>query len=214
MTRAATRLSEGVVVAPPLDPRRQQVLASEPTHSVWVGASAGSGKTTILTQRVTRLLLAGVSPQRISCLTFTRAAAAQMAIKVMEQLSRWATCSDDELSASLGELQGNAPEPAQLITARKLFARALACPGGLRIRTIHAFCQEILRRFPLRLGCRRISPSSMKPMPARCKTKPCRIFARTGRTRPCAERCKQGACASDRCAGRGRFPPGDARDAA
>ena len=79
--------------------------ASDPGASIWVGASAGSGKTTVLVNRVLRLLLAGVKPQKILCLTFTRAGAAEMANRVTESLSRWAVCSDDELRASLDELQ-------------------------------------------------------------------------------------------------------------
>ncbi|HUY69046.1 MAG TPA: UvrD-helicase domain-containing protein, partial [Alphaproteobacteria bacterium] len=139
-------------VAVEADPNVLQRRASDPDYSVWVGASAGSGKTTILTKRVMRLLLAGVAPQRILCLTFTRAAAAEMAIRVTQGLSYWAICSDGELRASLDDLQGRAPEEKQLTEARRLFARLLACPGGMRIRTIHAFCQEILRRFPIEAG--------------------------------------------------------------
>ena len=134
----------------PADPLRPQTAASDPSQSVWVDASAGSGKTTVLTKRVARLLLAGVPPERILCLTFTRAAAAQMAIKVMNRLGKWATCSDEELSADLADLQGKAAYGKQMTLARRLFARVLAAPGGLHIRTIHAFCQELLRRFPSR----------------------------------------------------------------
>jgi len=134
------------------DPRRVQRKASDPGASIWVGASAGSGKTTVLVNRVLRLLLAGVKPQKILCLTFTRAAAAEMAIRITDNLSRWAVCHDDELRAQLDELQGHAPKAEQLIAARRLFARTLSCPGGMRIRTIHAFCQEILRRFPVEAG--------------------------------------------------------------
>lgn len=133
-------------------PEALQRKASDPDSSIWVGASAGSGKTTVLVNRVLRLLLAGVKPQKILCLTFTRAAAAQMAIRISEALSHWATCSDDELRDALDKLQDHAPTSEQLITARRLFARMLSCPGGMRIRTIHAFAQEILRRFPIEAG--------------------------------------------------------------
>lgn len=146
MSKAALKRDSGLEE---LDPDAVQRRASDPDASVWVGASAGSGKTTILTDRVMRLLLQDVPPQKILGLTFTRAAAAEMAIRITEGLSHWATCSDDELRAELDKLQGRAPEPRQLIEARRLFARLLSCPGGMRIRTIHAFCQEILRRFPL-----------------------------------------------------------------
>src|ERR1700744_6127509 len=134
------------------DPNKVQREASDPAGSRWVAASAGSGKTTVLVKRVLRLLLAGTKPQKILCLTFTRAAAAEMANRVTEALSRWAICSDDDLRKDLDDLQGHAPKPEQLAEARRLFAQTLACPGGMRIRTIHAFCQEILRRFPIEAG--------------------------------------------------------------
>jgi len=134
------------------DPQRQQQQASNPDRSVWVNASAGSGKTTVLTRRVTRLLLEGVKPERILCITFTRAAAAEMAMRVAETLSAWATCSDGELGKSIGLLQNQPASPQQMTEARRLFARTLSCPGGMRIRTIHAFGQEVLRRFPIEAG--------------------------------------------------------------
>src|ERR1700730_2259719 len=113
----------------PADPNAQQRAASDPASSVWVNASAGSGKTKILTDRVLRLLLAGVKPEKILCLTFTRAAAAEMANRVTENLARWAVCSDDELDNCLDELQKNATNREHLRNeARRLFARMLACP--------------------------------------------------------------------------------------
>ncbi len=149
-------MTEAVLLkqVPPLElaPEVKQRRASDPETSVWVNASAGSGKTTVLTNRVMRLLLDGVKPERILCLTYTRAAAAEMAIRITDKLSRWATCSDNDLNASIGDLQGYAPSPEQMTEARRLFARILSCPGGMRIRTIHAFCQEILRRFPIEAG--------------------------------------------------------------
>ncbi len=134
------------------DARKVQRTASDPQSSIWVGASAGSGKTTVLVSRVLRLLLAGTPPQKILCLTFTRAAAAEMSNRVTAVLGRWAVCSDDELREALDELQNHAPDKDQLIRARRLFARALSCPGGMRIGTLHAFGQEILRRFPVEAG--------------------------------------------------------------
>ncbi len=135
-----------------LQPDVAQRKASDPAASIWVGASAGSGKTKVLADRVIRLLLAGVLPQRILCLTFTKAAAAEMAIRITRQLAKWATCDDDTLRGELDKLQNRPPEPEQLDNARRLFARVLSCPGGMRIRTIHAFGQEILRRFPVEAG--------------------------------------------------------------
>jgi ATP-dependent helicase/nuclease subunit A len=151
MTDTAFEESDGVVL--PLQPAPAQRKASDPAASVWVGASAGSGKTKVLADRVIRLLLADVPPQRLLCLTFTRAAAAEMSIRITRQLARWATCSDDELRDDLADLQGmQAFEDKQLDAARRLFARVLGCPGGMRIHTIHAFGQEILRRFPVESG--------------------------------------------------------------
>lgn len=133
-------------------PHEAQITASDPRACVWVNASAGSGKTTVLTRRVTRLLLDGTPPERLLCLTFTRAGAAEMTNRITELFSKWVGCSEDELRADLDQFQGCAPTPDQLTEARRLFARVLSCPGGLRIRTIHSFCQEILSRFPIEAG--------------------------------------------------------------
>jgi ATP-dependent helicase/nuclease subunit A len=135
-----------------LNPDANQRAASDPAASVWVNASAGSGKTTVLTERVTRLLLSGVKPEKILCLTYTRAGAAEMANRVTKILSKWAVCDDAELYNNLDKLQNKAPTPQQILEARRLFARVLSCPGGMRIRTIHSFCQEILSRFPIEAG--------------------------------------------------------------
>lgn len=129
-----------------------QRRASHPATSVWVSANAGSGKTHALTTRVARLLLAGTDPQRILCLTFTKAAAAEMSARLYKRLGGWATMSDGELGAEIREIEGAAPEAAKLQAARKLFARAIETPGGLKIQTIHAFCERLLGRFPLEAG--------------------------------------------------------------
>jgi len=134
------------------NPLHSQRAASDPSASVWVNASAGSGKTTVLTARVTRLLLAGVRPEKILCLTYTRAGAAEMSNRVTAMLSKWAVCDETTLDEDLDNLQNRAPTTKQRTEARRLFARVLACPGGLRIRTIHSFCQEILSRFPIEAG--------------------------------------------------------------
>ena len=115
-------------------------------------ASAGSGKTKLLTDRVLRLLLAGVEPGRILCLTFTKAAAAEMATRLARALGGWATAEDGELAATLGTLTGRRPGPDELLAARALFVRVLEQPGGMRISTIHAFAQSLLRAFPLEAG--------------------------------------------------------------
>ena len=136
-------------------PTRSQIDAADPAVSAWVGANAGSGKTRVLTQRVARLLLAGAEPQRILCLTYTKAAAAEMQNRLFEMLGDWAMAPDGWLGAELAAIAGvEAPiaDAESLARARRLFARALETPGGLKIQTIHAFCDALLRRFPLEAG--------------------------------------------------------------
>jgi ATP-dependent helicase/nuclease subunit A len=134
------------------DPGEQQRLAYQHDASVWVAASAGTGKTTVLTNRVLTLLLQGSAPSRILCLTFTKAAAAEMANRINERLSRWTVLADSALAQELQELTGALPDRDQLDEARRLFVRVLDAPGGMTIATIHAFCQSLLRRFPLEAG--------------------------------------------------------------
>ena len=130
----------------------EQRKATSPEQSAWVEANAGTGKTKVLTDRVTRLLLSGVRPERILCLTFTKAAAAEMRNRLAAQLGRWALADEATLDAEIHRLIDRAPEPAERIVARRLFARVLDAPGGINILTIHAFCQGLLKRFPLEAG--------------------------------------------------------------
>lgn len=134
------------------DATTRQRQAADPQRSVWVGASAGTGKTKVLTDRVVRLMLAGTDPARILCLTFTKAAAAEMANRINQRLASWAVAGDDDLARSLAELNGRPPTPLETVAARRLFARVLDAAGGMKIQTIHAFCQSLLRRFPLEAG--------------------------------------------------------------
>lgn len=143
----------------PIGPALNQRQATIPQHDVWVAASAGSGKTTVLTNRVLRLLLPdpqgrweGAEPQRVLCITFTRAAASLMAIRIQKRLGEWAMMDDAALSADLHALTGSEPDPAMMTAARQLFTRVLDVPGGLAIMTIHSFCQSVLGRFPLEAG--------------------------------------------------------------
>jgi ATP-dependent helicase/nuclease subunit A len=131
---------------------RRQRQASDPWTSAWVTANAGTGKTKVLTDRVLRLLLAGTLPNRILCITFTRAAAAEMRKRVAGDLSDWATLDDAALAAEIHALTDEAPDTETLDGARRLFATVLDDSIGLRIDTIHAFCQEVLKRFPLEAG--------------------------------------------------------------
>ncbi len=129
-----------------------QRLAAHPKHSAWVAASAGSGKTKVLTDRVLNLLIEGCAPERLLCLTFTKAAAAEMANRVRERLGEWAIASEQELEDALAHLRGAPPSREQLTRARALFGLTLDTPGGLKIQTIHSFCQSLLKRFPLEAG--------------------------------------------------------------
>lgn len=136
----------------PFDTRTSQARASDPDYSIWVEANAGSGKTYVLTHRVLRLLLAGARPESILCLTYTKAAAAEMRKRVGARLAQWALADHASLYKDVRDLVGSAPGPDMLKDARTLFARALETPGGLRILTIHAFCEAVLHRFPIEAG--------------------------------------------------------------
>ncbi|SLN22227.1 double-strand break repair helicase AddA [Oceanibacterium hippocampi] len=127
----------------------EQRRAADPASSVWVSASAGSGKTRVLVDRTLRLLLEGVAPERILCITFTKAAAAEMANRLSAELGRWTAWDDDRLGQEIEALEGDRPGPERLASARRLFARVLDTPGGLKLRTIHSFCESILGRFPV-----------------------------------------------------------------
>ena len=115
----------------------EQLAASNPQHSAWVSANAGSGKTHVLTQRVIRLMLDGNSPDRILCLTFTKAAAANMKNRLFEILSEWTMMGAEELSTAISNLTGETPSAKIVFKARQLFAQALDAPSGLKIQTIH-----------------------------------------------------------------------------
>lgn len=125
-----------------------QRKASDPLHSAWVSANAGSGKTYVLARRVVRLMLAGTPPGAILCLTFTKAAAATMANRVFALLGEWALMDDATLRTTLHDLDGGHHDAAALRRARRLFAQALETPGGLKVQTIHAFCERVLHQFP------------------------------------------------------------------
>jgi ATP-dependent helicase/nuclease subunit A len=136
-------------------PDPMQRAAADPRQSVFVTANAGSGKTSTLVDRVARLLLADVRAAEILCVTYTKAAAAEMQSRLYKRLGDWAVMDDEKLRASLHELDGRDPDRLSgddLKRARRLFAQALDTPGGLKIQTLHAFCEKLLRRFPLEAG--------------------------------------------------------------
>jgi len=128
--------------------RIPQVAASDPEHSVFVSANAGSGKTHVLVQRVINLLLRGADPAKILCVTFTKAAAANMATRVFNTLAEWTALDDAALDEKIRLATGKSPDSAQRAVARRLFANALETPGGLKVQTIHAFCTRLLHQFP------------------------------------------------------------------
>ena len=127
----------------------EQALAADPVVHAALSASAGSGKTQVLTARVLLLLLQGVRPESILCLTFTKAAAAEMANRIGARLATWVRIPDKVLRKELFALRAE-DHPRTLERARQLFARVLDCPGGLKIQTIHAFAQSLLAAFPAR----------------------------------------------------------------
>jgi ATP-dependent helicase/nuclease subunit A len=135
----------------PTTASERQVAASDPAVSTWLHANAGSGKTKVLIDRVARLLLSGVAPQHILCLTYTKAAAAEMQNRLFKRLGEWAMKPDADLANALSAL-GPLDRQPDLARARRLFALAIETPGGLRIQTIHSFCATLLRRFPLEAG--------------------------------------------------------------
>ncbi|MEI8274602.1 MAG: double-strand break repair helicase AddA [Hyphomicrobiales bacterium] len=132
----------------PPDVSRVQVEAADPDTSAFVSANAGSGKTHVLAQRVINLLLRGVDPAKILCITFTKAAAANMANRVFGTLADWSTLADAALDEKIEASTGKTASPAQRARARRLFASALETPGGLKVQTIHAFCTRLLHQFP------------------------------------------------------------------
>lgn len=130
------------------DASARQQRASDPATSVFVSANAGSGKTHVLVQRVIRLLLNNVDPARILCITFTKAAAANMAERVFSTLGHWVTLDDEALDAALRNVGIAQPNAKWRERARKLFASVLETPGGLKVQTIHALCTRLLQQFP------------------------------------------------------------------
>src|SRR5512141_2330917 len=151
MVRRRRPGDRGMVTASrPIPPavRATQARASDPAASAFVSANAGSGKTHVLVQRVIRLLLDGVQPEKILCITFTKAAAANMAERVFTTLGHWVTLDDDALDAAIIEAGIARPDARLRMAARKLFACALETPGGLKVQTIHALCTRLLQQFP------------------------------------------------------------------
>ncbi|MGN6059167.1 MAG: double-strand break repair helicase AddA, partial [Sphingomicrobium sp.] len=131
--------------------KEEQASASDPAAHASLSASAGTGKTQVLTARVLRLLLKGARPESILCLTFTKAAAAEMANRIGSRLAAWVRLKDSDLGTDLLHL-GESNDPGTRQRARQLFAKVLDCPGNLKIQTIHSFAQSLLAAFPAEAG--------------------------------------------------------------
>src|SRR5689334_11702801 len=144
--RGGGGMSARAIPAPVLT---RQAQASDPQVSAFVSANAGAGKTHVLAQRVIRLLLGGTDPAKILCLTFTKAAAANMANRVFDTLAGWTALDDAKLDAAI-QGTGTARDSLKVdrglrARARRLFAQALETPGGLKVQTIHGFCTRVLQ---------------------------------------------------------------------
>src|SRR3989440_12883313 len=151
MVRRGRRCAGRMVKAPRTIPppvRDAEVRASDPASSAFVSANAGSGKTHVLVQRVIRLLLSGVPPEKILCIAFTKAAAANMAERVFSTLGHWITLDNDALDAAIRDTGIADPDVKLKMRARELFACALETPGGLKEQTIHALCTRLLQQLP------------------------------------------------------------------
>ena len=131
---------------------KAQHQAADPHQSVWVSANAGTGKTRVLTNRILRLLINGAAVSDILAVTYTRAAAAEMRNRLFDTLSRWAVIAETALTDEIMAMGIDRPSQEQLARSRRLFAHMLDHPSGVRIETVHAFAQSILRRFPLEAG--------------------------------------------------------------
>lgn len=138
------------------DATRLQQMAAEPSGTKLVNANAGSGKTKVLVDRVSRLLLQGTDPDKILCLTYTRAAASEMQERLFDTLSKWSVATEADLQTAMEKLFGvpvaQISPPIDLATVRTLFASALETPEGLKVMTIHAFCERVIGRFPIEAG--------------------------------------------------------------
>ena len=131
--------------------RPEQAEGALPTGSAWMSASAGTGKTQVLTARILRLLLSGAPPERILALTFTKAGAAEMQERLFTRLADWVAADDAVLRSDLDAIRADTG-PETLLLARQLFARTLDARGGLQVQTIHGFAQSLLASFPVEAG--------------------------------------------------------------
>ncbi|MBO5946850.1 MAG: UvrD-helicase domain-containing protein [Alphaproteobacteria bacterium] len=137
----------------------EQDCAANPLENVWVQANAGTGKTSVLVQRLLRILFRtpDCGASGVLCLTYTNAGAGEMRNRILAALRDWATATDDELVDLLDGVAINRPAtPGDIAHAREIFFKFIDAPEILKIKTIHGFCEEILHRFPIEAG---LSPS-------------------------------------------------------
>ncbi len=127
-------------------------IASNPLHNVWISASAGSGKTKLLTDRVLRLLISGVEPAKILCLTYTKAAAAEMMYRITGELSKWIVFDHSTLKNELAFLTGTIPDDKVIALARTILIRMLDSKNSIKVQTIHSYCQAVVNKFPIEAG--------------------------------------------------------------
>lgn len=147
-----TQTQPHISLSPIEDATHRQHQAANPEANIWVMASAGTGKTTVLVERFIRLVLAGFSPEKILCLTYTKAAATQMKERVLRRLSNWVSLENDALQADMAKMLNAVPDTALLHRGRALFGELLDSVDRLNIMTIHSFCQSLLFRFQIEAG--------------------------------------------------------------
>ncbi|MFN5351857.1 MAG: UvrD-helicase domain-containing protein, partial [Alphaproteobacteria bacterium] len=129
-----------------------QNQASNPNFCVWVSASAGSGKTSLLKNRYLRLILSGVPIEKILCITYTNAGTNEMKERILADIKKWQNLSDEELKENLNSLLFKRPTATEINNARKAFDTIINNKDVFNIRTIHSFCQTILKKFPFEAG--------------------------------------------------------------
>jgi ATP-dependent helicase/nuclease subunit A len=128
---------------------KEQIIASSPQNNVWLSANAGTGKTHVLVNRYLRLLLDENDPNRIVCITYTKAAAAEMQTRIINKISDFIILDDESFLNQIENQFETKLEHKKLNNIRKKLAGILDNPEKLKIQTIHSFCQTILKSFPL-----------------------------------------------------------------
>ncbi len=129
-----------------------QKQASDPYKSVWVSASAGTGKTKIFTDRVLRLLISGAQFSEILCITYTKVASSEMQLRIMKRLEYFANISTEKLKNELSLLVDHEVTNEEIDRAKSLYMQILSSKNNINAYTIHALCEKIVRSFSFELG--------------------------------------------------------------